>query len=133
MHKDTCVFCKIAMQSMSTENGAPIQGNGLGILSADVFYTDDLFIGFRDIMPQAPVHGIVAYKWHINTLTELATSDLGIAAVACMLPSIHNAAQKLGLTQYRLVLNNGSGAGQTVQHVHAHILGGWAPNEAPRI
>lgn len=102
----TCIFCKI------------VDG---GIPSSKV-YEDDDFLAFRDINPAAPVHILVIPKRHIARLSEAETAD-GILLGRLML-LVGHIAKEQGLSSYRLIINDGEGAGQTVFHLHAHILSG---------
>lgn len=102
-----CLFCKI------------IQGE---IPSAKV-YEDELCYAFRDIAPQAPVHILVVPKAHIDSAAEIAEENAAVAAhILRVIPKIAGAE---GLTGgWRIVSNVGDDAGQTVHHLHFHILGG---------
>jgi histidine triad (HIT) family protein len=107
-----------------------------GEIPADVVLETDRVFAFRDINPQAPTHVLVIPKEHHPTIGELAGSD------AALLGEIVGAAQTVARQEglisadgaepgYRLVANTGSQAGQTVHHVHLHVLGGrnltWPP------
>lgn len=99
-------------------------------ISADIVYEDDLILAFRDIAPQAPVHILVIPKKPIPKL-EVATAD-DHALMGHLLMKVKQIAQEAKLTNgYRVVINNGSDGGQTVDHLHIHILGGrqmqWPP------
>lgn len=95
-------------------------------IPADIVFESDRIIAFRDIAPQAPVHLLVVPKTEqYTTVAELAAGDPGllaeIVATAQALATEHSDGQ------YRLVFNTGENAGQTVFHVHAHVLGGALP------
>lgn len=97
-----------------------------GEIPAAVVYSDDVVLAFKDIMPQAAVHILVIPKRKARDLTEAgrwAAEDLGKFFAA-----IPKVAEHAGLTAngYRVVLNTGRHAGQTVDYIHAHILGGEA-------
>ncbi|HZZ30044.1 MAG TPA: histidine triad nucleotide-binding protein [Pirellulales bacterium] len=99
-------------------------------IAADIVYEDDRCIAFRDITPQAPIHVLLIPKKEIASLTAMADEDALLLAHLCLV--IRNLAQKLGLKDgYRVVLNCGPNGGQTVEHLHFHILGGrhmqWPP------
>jgi histidine triad (HIT) family protein len=112
---DNCLFCKIA------EGGIPAQK----------VYEDESVFAFKDINPQAPVHIVIIPKKHIKDLKSADESDellLGriqsaAAKIASMFPELENG--------YRVVNNCGADAGQTVFHIHYHLLGGrsfsWPP------
>jgi histidine triad (HIT) family protein len=92
-------------------------------IPADVVFESDSLIAFRDINPQAPVHLLIVPKTErYRNVTELAADDPAllaeIVATAKQLANEHSAGE------YRLVFNEGASAGQTVFHVHAHLLGG---------
>ncbi|HLX32060.1 MAG TPA: HIT domain-containing protein [Gaiellaceae bacterium] len=82
----------------------------------------DGFVAIRDINPQAPVHLLVIPEHHIDSFHDIAT--LSADEDKRMLDFIAEVAARQGLTDYRVVVNAGSGAGQTVFHLHWHILGG---------
>lgn len=97
---------------------------------ADIIYEDDLTIAFRDINPQAPVHILVIPKKPIPQLSDAESEDH--ALMGHLLLTAKRVAKAIGLDNgYRLVINNGSDGGQTVHHLHLHILGGrqmkWPP------
>ena len=108
MHYDPdCLFCRI------------IRGE---IPSAKV-YEDELCFAFRDIAPQAPTHILVVPKAHIASLDELSGENVSPAAhILTVIPRI--AAEEGLAGGYRVVSNVGADAGQTVRHLHFHILGG---------
>ena len=88
-------------------------------IPADIVFESDCLIAFRDIAPQAPVHILVVPKTaEYANVTELAAGDPGLLA------EIVETAGQLADGDFRLVFNTGEGAGQTVFHVHAHVLAG---------
>lgn len=113
MNKD-CLFCKIIA----------------GQIPADKLYEDEEILAFRDISPQAPVHFLVIPKKHIAGPAFIEAADE--ALIGRMLRTGAKIAADLGISEgYRLVFNNGAGAGQTVFHIHLHILGGRAMHWPP--
>ena len=100
-------------------------------IPATIVYEDDLVFALRDINPQAPKHVLVIPKKPIPRLAEAAAADQ--ALLGHLLLKAAEIAGKLGLdgTGYRLVINNGEDGGETVPHMHIHILGGrrlaWPP------
>ncbi|HEY0259417.1 MAG TPA: histidine triad nucleotide-binding protein [Lacisediminihabitans sp.] len=95
-------------------------------IPADIVYEDDHIIGFRDIAPQAPVHLLVVPKTDAySNVAQLAANDPGLLAELVAVVD-RLAAEHTG-GEYRLVFNTGASAGQTVFHVHAHLLGGRLP------
>jgi histidine triad (HIT) family protein len=97
---------------------------------ADIVYEDDLTIAFKDITPQAPIHILVIPKKPISQLSAAESEDH--ALMGHLLLTAKRVAEQAGLENgYRLVINNGSDGGQTVYHLHLHILGGrqmrWPP------
>ncbi|HEY9834843.1 MAG TPA: histidine triad nucleotide-binding protein [Stenomitos sp.] len=97
---------------------------------ADIVYEDDLTIAFRDIAPQAPVHILVIPKKPLPQLAAAESEDH--ALMGHLLLTAKRVAQQVGLDNgYRVVINNGDDGGQTVDHLHLHILGGrpmkWPP------
>lgn len=110
-----CIFCKI----------------GAGQIKANVVYDDQRVMAFRDLNPKAPVHILIIPKKHIGSVMATSESELGLFA------DIYRAAQKVATSEklvetgFRLVANNGKDAGQSVDHLHIHLLGGralaWPP------
>ena len=100
-----------------------------GKLAANIVYQDDLCVAFRDINPQAPTHILIIPRKVIRTHADLKSDD------GALLGHLHLTAVKIareeGLESYRLVINCNEGAGQTVPHLHLHLLGGrlldWPP------
>ncbi len=110
----SCLFCRI------------VQGE----IPADVVLDDEHVLAFRDLSPQAPLHVLVIPKQHHPDIAHLATSDP--AGVAALMAGAARVAEQEGLVEgFRIVLNTGAHGGQTVFHVHAHVLGGrpmsWPP------
>ncbi len=105
---DKCLFCRIRD----------------GEIPCDKVYEDEKVLAFKDINPVAPVHILIIPKKHIDNVNDLNEQNAGVLA------DIHLAASRIareqGLTDkgYRLITNCGSGAGQTVMHLHYHLLGG---------
>jgi histidine triad (HIT) family protein len=91
-------------------------------IPADIVYEDDLALAFRDVNPQAPVHILVIPKQAIAKISDAETQDqalLGHLLLVCA-----KIAKEQGLEKgFRLVINNGDDGGQTVYHLHIHILG----------
>lgn len=116
MAEQNCIFCKIVA----------------GEIPAEIIYQDEYAVAFRDINPQAPVHVLVIPREHVASLTEAAQKD-----AALLLGHVMQAAARVAIEQglsgggYRTVFNTGVGAGQSVFHLHAHVLGGrplaWPP------
>ena len=99
-------------------------------ISADIVYEDDVCLAFRDVHPQAPVHVLLIPKKPVNSLNELSEIDAGLCSH--LLLTVPRVAALLGLSGgYRTVINTGDHGGQTVFHLHIHILGGrsfsWPP------
>lgn len=99
-------------------------------IPADIIYEDDLCLCFRDINPQAPLHVLLIPKKPIEKLNTSEADDQQLLG-HMMLKAGEIAAQEGYLDDFRLVVNNGAGAGQTVFHLHIHILAGrpltWPP------
>ena len=110
-----CVFCGIIR----------------GEVVADIVYQDSAVTAFRDTMPQAPCHVLVVPNQHVRNLSELGAESTDL--LGALLWAARAIAEAEGLAQrgYRLVLNAGADGGQSVQHLHLHILGGrrlgWPP------
>ena len=109
-----CIFCKIAQ----------------GELQSDIIREDDQAVAFRDINSQAPTHILIIPKKHIPTLAEASEQEGSL--LGHLLLMARQEAEDQNLTDgYRVVLNNGVAAGQTVFHIHLHLMGGrafdWPP------
>ena len=99
-------------------------------IPADIVYEDDLALAFRDINPQAPVHFLVIPKEHIESLDAVTPDHQSL--MGHLMVVIQKVAADAGLgSGYRVVTNIGSDGGQTVPHIHFHVLGGrglaWPP------
>ena len=98
-------------------------------IPADIVYEDELCLAFTDINPQAPTHILLIPKKEISSSQEIQKEDQNL--MGHLMVTIPKIAKKLNLSTYRLVLNTGEDAGQTVSHMHIHILGGrklgWPP------
>lgn len=107
-----CLFCKIVKKE----------------IPAEIIYENDDVLAFRDISPQAPVHVLVIPKKHVSDVSEVSDSTLlGKMAEAATIVAKQDSIDD----GYRLVINKGEKAGQTVFHLHMHLLGGraltWPP------
>lgn len=99
-------------------------------IPSDIVYEDEHCLAFRDINPQAPVHVLLIPKREIPKLADAAADDQ--ALLGHLLLAAGRVARQLGVGEaFRLVVNNGAGAGQTVFHLHLHLLAGrpmhWPP------
>ena len=100
-------------------------------IPADIVYEDDLCLAFRDIAPQAPTHVLVIPKKPIPNLSDATVEDKSL--LGHMLLTVKALAEQLGIADdgYRVVINTGTNGGQTVFHLHMHLLGGrslqWPP------
>ena len=100
-------------------------------IPADVVYEDEHVLSFRDISPQAPVHVLVIPKFKVRNVTTLG--DLDAEKIGLYMQGVSKTAKALNLAEdgYRVVFNTGRHGGQTVEYIHAHILGGrsmvWPP------
>jgi histidine triad (HIT) family protein len=103
---DDCVFCRIAR----------------GEIPSTKVYEDGQFLAFKDIHPAAPVHLLVIPKKHIERVSEATPGDAEM--LGGLLLAAGTVARREKLDHFRLIINDGAGAGQTVFHLHMHILGG---------
>ncbi|HEV2970405.1 MAG TPA: histidine triad nucleotide-binding protein [Pirellulales bacterium] len=99
-------------------------------IPADIVYEDDQCLAFRDISPQAPTHVLLIPKREIASIDALTDADSELISHLWFV--VRDLARKLNLGNgYRVVINNGPGAGQSVDHLHLHLLGGrpmhWPP------
>lgn len=99
-----CIFCKIANKE----------------IPADLIYEDENVVAFNDLNPQAPVHFLVIPKKHYASLNEIDSKE----AFGDIFSAVAKAAAKLGIKEYRTVVNTGESAGQTVFHIHVHVMAG---------
>jgi histidine triad (HIT) family protein len=110
-----CLFCDIVSRATP----------------ADIVFEDDHVLAFRDIRPVAPVHALVIPKGHVAGMSDVKPDDVDVAGR--LLLGASRVAQALGLAHggYRLVINQGPDAGQSVFHLHCHVIGGrslaWPP------
>lgn len=115
MPEDDCLFCRIVD----------------GSVDADTVHRDDDVVAFRDINPQAPTHILVVPRKHIPSVTDLEDGDGRL--IGGLYLTARDLAREEGIADggYRLVMNAGEGAGQSVFHIHLHLLGGraftWPP------
>ena len=99
-------------------------------IPADIIYEDDLALAFKDVAPQAPTHILVIPKKPISRLSEATENDTEL--MGHLLMTVKKVAELANLGKgYRVTINNGNDGGQTVDHLHLHILGGrpmgWPP------
>jgi histidine triad (HIT) family protein len=115
MTAQDCLFCRIAD----------------GEIPAEVIYQSENAIAFRDINPQAPTHALIIPRRHISTMNDLDVGDQEL--VGSLFLAAKDIAQQEGLAEegYRVVMNCGEGAGQSVFHIHLHLLGGRLMNWPP--
>lgn len=104
----SCIFCRIVA----------------GEIPSRRVYEDDTVIAFHDIHPQAPVHVLVVPREHVAALSDLQEAHAGMAGRTLL--AVPRVARAVGGLEdgFRLIVNNGAAAGQTVPHLHLHILGG---------
>jgi len=101
-----CLFCKIATRE----------------IPAETVFEDDLVLAFDDISPQAPVHTLVIPKAHYQNLSD----DVEHSVLTALFAAVPTVARLKGVAAsgYRVIVNNGSDANQTVGHLHVHVIGG---------
>jgi histidine triad (HIT) family protein len=111
----TCLFCNIVARKVPSQ----------------IVFENDHVVAFKDIRPVAPTHALVIPKRHITGIHDATAEDAGL--LGQVLLAARDVAEKLGLEEggYRLVINHGPDAGQSVFHLHCHVLGGramaWPP------
>ena len=112
---DDCLFCKIVAKQ----------------IPADIVYESDTVVAFRDINPQAPTHVLIIPRKHIATINDIGEEDQAIVGSLFTAAAEIAAAEGLADDGYRVVMNCGEAAGQTVFHIHLHLLAGrslsWPP------
>lgn len=113
-HMNDCIFCKISKHE----------------LPAKLVYEDTDLFAFEDIAPQAPTHILICSRRHVEKLDDINEQDGALLGSALLVAKRLAGERKLG-AGYRVVVNNGRGAGQSVFHLHFHLLGGrdfrWPP------
>ena len=108
---EECLFCRIVK----------------GEIPSEKIYEDEKVYAFSDVDPKAPVHVLIIPKTHIAGVREITADNSSVVAhIFTVIPQI---AQQLGITDYRVVSNNGEQAGQTVHHLHFHLLSGGVLGE----
>jgi len=114
LQREECLFCRLARDG-------------------DHVHSADGFVAIRDIAPKAPTHLLILPERHIDTFRDVG--ELEADEAKRMLEFVAETAEKVGLTDYRVVVNVGASAGQTVFHLHWHILGGGsdAGSEVPAV
>ena len=115
MSNNDCLFCKIAA----------------GDIPADIVYESDTAVAFRDINPQAPTHVLVIPKRHIATINDLQDGDQQVVGDLFLVAARLAADEGIADEGYRVVMNCNEGAGQTVFHIHLHLVGGRAMTWPP--
>ena len=115
MSEKDCLFCKILS----------------GDIPADIVYESDSAIAFRDVNPQAPTHVLVIPRKHVATINDLNEDDQEIVGSLYLAAKEVARAEGISDEGYRAVMNCNEGAGQSVFHIHLHVLGGralgWPP------
>lgn len=98
-------------------------------IPATIVYENEHAVAFRDIQPQAPTHILVVPRKALTRLSDATAEDTEL--LGHLLLAVNAVAKQESLTDYRVVINNGAGAGQSVFHLHLHVLGGralgWPP------
>jgi histidine triad (HIT) family protein len=105
---EECLFCKIAAKT----------------LPATIVHEDEQCLVFEDIFPKAPVHLLVIPKQHIDSISQLSLENQGLMGHLVRVAAELAKGRQLSEKGYRLVINTGVDAGQTVPHLHLHLLGG---------
>ncbi len=105
---ENCLFCKIINKELPSK----------------IVYEDDKFLAIRDIAPKAPIHILAIPKRHINSVNSLEFSDRELVGELILLAKSIAREQGIADSGYRLVFNLGKDSGQTVDHLHLHIMGG---------
>jgi len=110
-----CIFCKIIAKK----------------IPASIIHEDDYAIAFEDVNPKAPVHTLIVPRKHITDIHSIAVSDRELIGHLFFVAKTIASQKKLDIGGYRVVINNGFDAGQTVFHIHLHLLAGrkftWPP------
>ena len=110
-----CIFCRIAE----------------GKIPGDIVYQDEHVVAFRDLNPQAPTHVLVIPRRHISTLNDLADGDADLVGRMYLAAKAVAGQDEIAERGYRTVMNCNAEAGQSVFHIHLHVLGGRAMHWPP--
>jgi histidine triad (HIT) family protein len=110
-----CIFCKIAS----------------GEIAGDIVYETDDVLAFRDLHPQAPTHVLVIPRHHIATINDLQADDAELVGKMFLAAKQVAAEEDISEFGYRTIMNCNAGAGQSVFHIHLHVLGGRQMNWPP--
>lgn len=112
---NACLFCKIIKKK----------------IPAKIAYEDDRVLAFHDISPQAPAHILIIPKKHLASINDLTEQDSAIIGYLHLIAKKLARELNIAKSGFRLVINNGPDAGQAVNHIHLHVLGGrklqWPP------
>lgn len=112
---ESCIFCRIAARR----------------LPARIVFEDDEILAFEDVNPQAPIHTLVIPRRHLVSLNDATPPDAALLGRLFVVAAQLARERGLDAQGYRTVINTGAGAGQTVFHLHLHLLGGrafrWPP------
>ncbi|HEX8179369.1 MAG TPA: histidine triad nucleotide-binding protein [Pyrinomonadaceae bacterium] len=115
MTDQDCIFCRVVA----------------GDVRADIVFQDDRCLAFRDINPQAPVHVLIIPREHIESLDDAGRGDEAVLGHILRIAARIANDQGLAESGFRTVINTGAGVGQSVMHLHLHVLGGrtmtWPP------
>jgi histidine triad (HIT) family protein len=109
-----CIFCKIIKKE----------------IPAEIVYQNEEIMAFKDVEPKAPIHFLIIPKKHIPSVEDFKKEDRALIGELCLVARKLASEYKISGTGYRLIFNIGKDAGQTVNHLHLHLLGGkkllWA-------
>ncbi len=115
MTATNCLFCRIANSE----------------LDADIIFENEAVVAFRDINPQAPTHVLIVPRKHVATINDLEDGDAETVGAMFLAAKAIAAAEGIAEPGYRVAMNCNEGAGQSVFHIHLHLLGGrglsWPP------
>ncbi len=115
MAEQDCLFCRMVRREVPTQ----------------IVHETDSVLAFRDIDPKAPVHVLVIPKRHVESINEVTTDDATVLGELFVAARTIAVAEGIADDGYRCVVNTGRGAGQSVWHIHLHVLGGrpfdWPP------
>ena len=105
---ENCLFCQIAK----------------GEIPTDFIYSSEEIVAFRDIHPQAPIHVLIIPKKHLKSVNEIDQEDLLLMGKLLEAAKVIALDEHIAESGYRLIINSGADSGQTVEHIHMHLMGG---------
>jgi histidine triad (HIT) family protein len=121
---NSCVFCKIVSTAASTGSAQRLNASVSEEVQAEIVYHDEQVTAFRDMRPVAPIHILIVPNKHIESVGKLEVEDEPL--MGHLFTVARKLAEEAGISKggYRLITNTGANGGQTMFHLHVHLIGG---------